>query len=435
LEGTQTLAKNKNTSSKGTVAGHKPTREQVLKDLQRVHKLFPDANPDRDFYRAHGKYADSDWKSYFSTFKAFVKEAGVVPQIAPSLPATAVAVVQEISVADKLEFELQKLTMKKDGNKVLLGEAMERIRILEKEREAILGLESQSATPYVIQPKEHSGASEAVAFMIASDWHNEERVRRGDVSDLNEYNLDIFAKRADNFFRGGQRLWDIMRQYQNVPTLVLALLGDFITGSIHEDAAESNYLAPADAIMNAEEKIISGIDFLLEETDVKELVIPCHSGNHGRMTKKQRHSTEMGNSLEQVMYCHLEKYYQTNTRVKFQIGSGYHSYLNLWDKYLIRFHHGHNIKYGGGVGGITIPVNKAIDGWNKQELYRNVNLDVFGHFHQYINYGSFVCNGSLIGYNSYAVAIKAAFERPQQAFFLVSRKYMSKTMATPIFVE
>ena len=91
------------------------------------------------------------------------------------------------------------------------------------------------------------------------------------------------------------------------------------------------------------------------------------------------------------------------------------------------------MKYGGGVGGIYIPVNKAINDWNK--TVRDVDLDVFGHFHQYIDAGNFVCNGSLIGYNAYAVAIKASFEPPQQAFFLVNRKYRSKTMATPIFVS
>lgn len=322
------MATNKQVSTRGTGKGQRllaGSRDQLLKDLKRVHKLFPDANPARDFYRAHGKYADAAWKTYFPHFRDFVKAA----EIASSKPESIITVAQEVSVADKLDFELQKLSVKKDGNKKLLEEAKERIRLLEKERDTFLSLETSTVKPYVIEPKVPSGSSKAVAFMIASDWHNEERIRRGEVSELNEYNLDIFAKRSDNFFKGGQRLWDIMRRDQKVPTMVLALLGDFITGTIHEDAAESNYLSPADAIMNAEEKIISGINFLLEHTDVQELVIPCHSGNHGRMTKKQRIATEIGNSLEQVMYCHLAKYFEGNERVKFKIAAGYHSYLHL----------------------------------------------------------------------------------------------------------
>jgi hypothetical protein len=135
------------------------------------------------------------------------------------------------------------------------------------------------------------------------------------------------------------------------------------------------------------------------------------------------------------MYYHLRNTFKDDPRVKFMIASGYLSYLDVFDTYLVRFHHGHQIRYQGGVGGITIPVNKAIDGWNKQDKYRNVRLDVFGHFHQYINYSNFVCNGSLIGYNAFAVAIKAPYEKPQQAFFLVSKKHNARSISAPIFLE
>ena len=49
------MAKNKETSHRGTGKGQKllsGTRDQLIKDLQRVHKVFPTAEPDRDFYRA-----------------------------------------------------------------------------------------------------------------------------------------------------------------------------------------------------------------------------------------------------------------------------------------------------------------------------------------------------------------------------------------------
>jgi hypothetical protein len=386
--------------------------------------------------------------------KAFEKQYGKKPtpdqiqkasrksQTPPAQKAKAVSVKAEpLTPAQKLDHEITKLEVKRDDSAKMLKVALERNQVLEKERSVLLGLDDYSPVPFTIEPKTSSGSSEAIAFMIASDHHNEERVLLGDVSNENEYNLDIYHERSLKFFQGGQRLWDIMRRDQKVPTLVLALLGDFITGSIQEDTTESNLLGPSDAIKNAEDHLISGIDFLLENTDVEQLIIPCHSGNHARMTKKQRQSTEQANSLELIMYRNMARYYEDNERVKFQIAPGYHSFLRVEGQgddereFLIRFHHGHNINYGGGVGGITIPVLKAIANWNTQSQSRNVNLDVFGHFHQYINYGSFVCNGSLIGYNAFANSIKASYERPQQAFFMVSRKYMAKTMSTPIFVD
>ena len=82
--------------------------------------------------------------------------------------------------------------------------------------------------------------------------------------------------------------------------------------------------------------------------------------------------------------------------------------------------------------GITIPVNKAIAGWNKAHT---VDLDVFGHYHQRFDGGSFICNGSLIGYNAYAVSIKAGYEPPSQTCFLINRQFQAKTAVMPIFVE
>jgi len=348
---------------------------------------------------------------------------------------------EPLSAEQRLDLEKSKLDAKRDDSARLLKASLERQHVLEKENAALLEIEGREIQPFTIEPKVGSGTGEAVAFMIASDWHNEERVLRGDVSDQNEYNLEIFSQRSKKFFQGGQRLWDITRRDQKVPTIVLGLLGDFITGDIQEDSLETNLLLPVFAAENAQDHIASGIDLLLENTDA-DLIIPCHTGNHGRTTKKQHIAGEQGHSLERMMYKGLANKYEKEPRVQFQIADGYHSFLripgmgkNEGNEFLIRLHHGHHISYGGGVGGITIPVLKAISNWNTQAAYRNVNLDVFGHFHQYINYGSFVCNGSLIGYNAYANSIKASFERPQQAFFMVSRKEMAKTMSTPIFVE
>jgi len=75
---TQSTMISRKTSTRGTGRGQKllfGTRDQLIKDLQRVHKVFPTANPDRDFYRQHGKFADAAWKEHFPRFKDFVVAA------------------------------------------------------------------------------------------------------------------------------------------------------------------------------------------------------------------------------------------------------------------------------------------------------------------------------------------------------------------------
>lgn len=303
---------------------------------------------------------------------------------------------------------------------------LEEVEDLEKQLE--IALETKEFSTEDIVYKVRSKNSEAVAFAIASDWHIEEEVKPEKVNGLNKFNLDIAEKRAHQFFQNTVRLLVKEQQDVKIDTLVLALLGDFISSNIHDELLENCLLRPADAILFAEELIASGIEYILKHTKVN-LVIPCCVGNHTRITRRVHISTEQGNSLETIMYAHLSRYFKDEKRVKFIIARGYHQYLTIYDNYTVRFHHGHAIRFAGGVGGIYIPARKAIAQWQK---VKHADLDVFGHFHNYkIDGDLFVLNGSLVGFNAFAIQIKADYEKPRQAFFLVDKK-RGKTVHVPI---
>ena len=333
------------------------------------------------------------------------------------------------NLSENLEGDRNLLRARTEGNitKKKYKEALLENDRLRVEKEAILRIQE---TPQKIKfTQRQNGGSDATAFIIASDWHIEETVRPSDVSGLNEYNLEICDKRVKKFFSNAVKLLEITQKESRVNQVVLALLGDFISGHIHLELLENNTLLPADAIWRVQNYLISGINFLLDNSKI-ELTIICHGGNHGRMTKRIHHATEQGNSLEVYMYNNIALHFKNNKRVNFIIADGYHTYVDVYD-YKIRLHHGHAIRYGGGVGGIFIPVNKAIAQWNKG---RRVDLDVFGHFHQFKDGGNFICNGSLIGYNAFALSIKADYEKPKQAFFLVDKK-RGKSIVAPIWLQ
>jgi hypothetical protein len=130
------------------------------------------------------------------------------------------------------------------------------------------------------------------------------------------------------------------------------------------------------------------------------------------------------------MYHNMAMCFENEPRVQFVIGEGYHTYLTIYDK-LVRFHHGHAIKYKGGVGGVYIPLNSAITQWNKAKF---AYLDVLGHWHQQRDGGNFMINGSIIGYSAYSLFIKAEYEEPKQLFFLIDRD-RGKTIVAPILVN
>jgi transposase-like protein len=290
---------------------------------------------------------------------------------------------------------------------------------------AALGERTESFT---ITPRHGGGTSEGTVVVLASDWHVEETVG-AEVGDLNRYDLDIAKARAVRFWQSVLRLTRLLQQDIRIEEILVGLLGDFITGQIHEDNAEKNALTPNFAIVYAQNLLISGIEFLLEHTTCR-LTFVCHSGNHARTTHKTRFGAENGHSLEYLMYLHLAAYFRGQPRVSFVIPEGMHSYVQVYDQ-AIRFQHGHAIKYGGGVGGIFIPANKAVAQWDRA---RRADLSVFGHFHQFVDAGSFICNGSLIGYNSFALSIKASFEPPRQALFLMDKR-RGKTCVWPVIVS
>jgi hypothetical protein len=314
--------------------------------------------------------------------------------------------------------------------RLLQGKYAEALRTIESQERDLRALNVLGGIEtFSIVPREKSGTAEGAVVMVASDWHCEERVDPKTINGVNEYSLEIAERRATGFFQGGLRLTRLLQQDISIKTIVLPLLGDFISNDIHEEFADLTDAQPVKAIVFAQKLIASGIEFLLEHSKC-DLVVPCHSGNHGRTTKTTRFGSEAGHSLEYLMYLMLAAYFRNEPRVKFVVSEGYHSYLKVYDLD-IRFHHGHAIKYQGGVGGITIPVLKAISQWDK---VRRADLDVFGHFHQLRDGGKWMSNGALIGYNAYSQSIKSDFETPRQLLFLLD-KQRGRTCTWPILVD
>jgi hypothetical protein len=338
-----------------------------------------------------------------------------------------------LSEKAKVDVALQALRDKRESKDRQVSELTQRVLNLQQELELVTYLRNQTPQALAIKPHAKAGVSESAAVAVWSDHHSEERVLPGQVGGRNEHNLEINDRRFQNLVLGTMAWFNIESAKTTIKSFTIALLGDFITGSIHADLSEANLLPPTDAIYRVQNQLIGGLQYIRDNTpnDVKITVV-CHGGNHGRMTIDQRIATETGNSLEQYMYYTIRDFFKKDARFQFIIATGYHTYVTYFDTFKVRYHHGHQINYGGGVGGITIPVNKAIGQWNKA-CY--ANLDVFGHFHTRFDGGNFICNSSMMGYNAYAVSIKASFEKPSQTFFLINKEYGEKTMVAPIFVE
>jgi hypothetical protein len=328
---------------------------------------------------------------------------------------------QEISDEVKLDAKIHSLSGEKRvltrKNKSLMDEN----KRLQKELDTHYAIKDTGKIHKI--PYRRSKKNIATACAILSDTHYEEEVKPSMVGGKNKYNLDIAKKRNDTFFQKVVRLIRKERQHVEINHFVLFVLGDLITGNIHEDVSmDSCLLGPMDACLFAEDMLTSGIKFIREHEPDMKLTVVCKYGNHSRTTKFVHIQDEGAYATEKLIYSHVRNYFEDDEMINFVIEDGYHTLIDV-NGTLIRAHHGHHVRYGGGVGGVTIPLNKGIAGWNSRIEF--ADLDLLGHFHQYManHYDRFIINGSLIGYSPYAVAIKAKYQRPIQAFFLLDNEH------------
>lgn len=270
----------------------------------------------------------------------------------------------------------------------------------------------------------------AVPIISLSDWHVEETVESGVVNGFNEYNIKIAEDRAKKLFINILKVNTILSRDVNINDIIIWLGGDFISGYIHDELIENNGQSPLEAIRSAKRLIRSGIEFMLKETKLN-LIIPCSVGNHGRNTKKMHISTSYKTNYEFMMYCDLQDYYQGNRRVTFHINKSDDCYIEMLGR-VNRFFHGEQIKYGGGIGGLTVPLIKFIHRKNQQQF---ADMNFLGHFHQNLYPTQDSCvNGSMIGLSGYGYKLGFRPEVPCQAYTLLDQKY-GYTIKTPIFCK
>jgi hypothetical protein len=299
----------------------------------------------------------------------------------------------------------------------------------EKRFDAMLKIKEDLNIPKIIPKDKNDKKNIATPVILLSDWHFEETVEARTINNINEYNLTIAEKRWFNCIQNSLRLIQIDRSHSEIKNLVVWLGGDFITGYIHEELTESNSLSPTQASRFAKKSIIAALEFYLKHGNFDTIDVVCSFGNHGRTTMKKRIGTAYKNSYEWMIYHDIADYFCEDNRVRFTIPDGYFTYLTIYD-YVCRFWHGDTIKYQGGIGGLTVPLIKAI---LRYDMQIQADYNFMGHYHQLFQATkNCIVNGSGIGFNAYAQNIGASPEDPMQSYCLIDQK-RGMTIKTPIF--
>jgi hypothetical protein len=308
--------------------------------------------------------------------------------------------------------------------------AVEENARLNDELAAMINYPSKVGEDHGVPLPEVCPMNAAMPIVLLSDWHVGARVEGETVEFLNEFTPGIAAERSQKLFQNIHQKINTLRQEHTIDELVLAVLGDMIEGWIHEDQVETNYLAPCPEVLFVEELLEDGIKFLLANSDLKTVYIPCCFGNHGRTTAKFRSGNAADTSYEWLMYNNLAKTFREEPRVKFKISRSHIHYWNIWGKEL-RFHHGDGIKYMGGGDGLMVSANNWIRRTND---VKRADMSFVGHHHTVVFGENITVNGSLVGIMPYGY--KASFKpsAPCQVMRVLEAD-RGFTSAFPIFCD
>lgn len=310
------------------------------------------------------------------------------------------------------------------------NELLEQLRQRDFQLETMMALKADPIEPIVARKGIGEGKRrQGVPCMVLSDLHIEERVTLEKTMGLNEYNLDIADKCLDRcaeafewFEKEKKPLWDMR-------TAIVAIIGDTISGWIHAELVESNFLSPIKAAVWIGERLERVLKTILATTNFERIIVVLKDGNHGRLTQKIRCSTRTENSLEWYMFHHLAARFQDEPRLQFKLDDAPYSYLDVFGK-TIAFTHGDQWQYMGGVGGLLIPVRRGV---NEARKFRHFDTVVMGHFHDYMPLEDIHVNGALIGVTPYSISKSIPPRRRCQSWFMLDSRNW-KTANCPVWL-
>lgn len=260
--------------------------------------------------------------------------------------------------------------------------------------------------------KRKAGTRYAVALF--SDAHIEETVKSASVMGLNEYNVKIARERIEKYFAN---LVSCLNT-DKVEYLLFASLGDTISGFIHEELSQTNELTPLEATFEAQNLIYNGLKYICDNTELKRIKFVGIVGNHSRVTNKIQHSNGYKMSYEWLMYKNIQKQAELEgLPIEFDIPESEMAIEDTSDGKRFLFIHGFQIKGSGNgtVCGIYPSLGRLSLKYGK--VYKQDKI-YLGHFHSCISIPNAVVNGSIIGYNSYALTNGFAYEEPAQMYEL-----------------
>ena len=289
-----------------------------------------------------------------------------------------------------------------------------------------------SVSPILLKKTTRKRSRQIVVAPL-SDTHVGDNVQAEQLGGLNEYSIDIFNRRLFGWANLLLRLVELRRNNVPIDTLVIPMLGDMISGDIHDELARTN-------IDNCMGQMIRGANLIsqaimLLAPNFEKIHIPCVVGNHGRMTRKPPMKDKYMD-WDYMLYQWIAAFCKNQKNITFDIPK---SFINLFSVYdnTILIMHGDSVSGGGSNTSITRAIT-SLRGVLQYRKNLNVELGIedetiqfdnvmIGHFHRIdeidIGTGELHICGCMKGPDEFALQRLHKASKPKQLVTYWHPKY------------
>lgn len=256
-------------------------------------------------------------------------------------------------------------------------------------------------------PRNADGKHQEAIILNISDVHMGEVISLEQMGGRNSYNKAIAARRLERLF---QSVVELGTEHWTGPppsVIYVILLGDMISGEIHEELSKTNDLLAIPAVRDLSGHLIAGLNLLLAnfECEIRVVSLP---GNHGRVTRKPEAKAFAVDSYDTLVAWSVESWFAARgeKRLTFSAPISGDALINIngWN---FLFTHGDRIGSRGGAGFIG-PAATAARGMQRVmsdiAAAEGIVVDyvIIGHFHTPLELEQGFVNGCLGGPSEYS---------------------------------
>jgi hypothetical protein len=299
---------------------------------------------------------------------------------------------------------------------------------VEATRKAIWGIKEVDTTPPSWTVRERAAKSSGIPVAPLGDIHMGQVIAPEQTGGMNEWNKRVAPVRIRRWVETVIDLSFNHMTHPEYPGIVVPLMGDLISGNIHEELRATN----EEPIMVSTRRIQSYVAWAIRVLADRfgKVWLPCVVGNHGRNTHRPIYINRQHESYEWGVYNNLREFFRDDPRVKFYIPDEPDAFFNVYGT-KIMMTHGDAIgaKGGDGMIGALGPIKRGEIkiGDAERHIGRDFDYLLIGHYHSAQPAGALfpiIVNGCVCGFDNYArLALRVPFSRPTQMLCFFHQKY------------